>query len=596
MKLTAKQLSLFGLIFLLATGVRFAGLTFDSLWLDESYQTLVGAYGHGAPDFLSQKSEPYRFAFSKPASVPEMLGKFRQVDPLCPPLHAVLLNRWLTLWGDSDIAVRSFSVVCSLLSLVIVFAIATALFGAEAGLLAALVQALSPFDVHYAQEARMYSLVVLTSSLSTGTLLWLLRGFPRQAAIQAYSINSSEQAIAPKMVSAGVACSANTVVDDHRGGAHSARPAAAGSFVMSSSVDHSSHQLSTKSEMGTALAILLAVSYGVFASALINSHYTGLFVACFQALLAVCWMLVTRRWKLFALLVLAAIVAVAAWLPWLPMFLQSASARKESFYVSRESTFIWPFYALFVRIPVNWEVFLSGPRVGGYAIPVYVTSALTLLASLWLSVRTALAGVRRSPMSQTGRGADPLTSQQALLTVWAWALVPASILWFMDVLEGRKVVEIARYTIGSAPAVYILAGAGLLFVARKWRLGCLLLAFHAAFASANLFYLHTVHQREPWKEMAIAVEKVCRPDDLLLVSEYYDVACLDRYLTRPFKQWGVSPAMGREHIESILKGRHRFALLTAQQGEFIKDLIPAEYKIVDRVDMRHGLHLRIYQK
>lgn len=570
MQVTVKQFSQFALILVLAAGVRFAGISFDSLWLDESYQTLVGAYGHGAPEFLNPAAQPYRFTFSNPAPVPEMLRRFREVDPLCPPLHAVLLNRWLAFFGDSDLAIRSLSVVVSLLSIIAVFGIAAYLFGIEAGFLAMLVQALSPFDVHYAQEARMYSLVVLTSAMSTGSLLVLLQQFSGLGAQTAAASAAPDRRAPGGMVSDA----ASTARGDRRSassapGARASRP----------------------------LLMLFALMYAISAWAMINSHYTGLFVGCFQALVAGGWMIATRRWSLALYLVPAAIAVVVLWLPWLPMFLQSAGARKESFYVSRETSFWWPFYALLVRVPVNWEVFLSGPRVGGYAIPVYVTSALSLIsaavASFFTLRKTSSRGGVESGAKEKGLQRFPVPP---LLAVWLWAILPAGILWFLDVLEGRKVVEIARYTIGSAPAVYILAGLGMLALARKWRKGWLLILLHCIFCGANLYYLHTVHQREPWRDMASAVERICKPDDLLVVSEFYNIACLDRYLTMPLNQIGASPAMGKEHVAKLVDGRTRFVLLTAQQGEFIAPMIPAEYKIVDRVDLRHGLHLRVYQR
>lgn len=589
MQVTVKQFSQFALILVLAAGVRFAGISFDSLWLDESYQTLVGAYGHGAPEFLNPAAQPYRFTFSSPAPLPEMLRRFREVDPLCPPLHAVLLNRWLAFFGDSDLAIRSLSVIVSLLSIIVVFGIAAYLFGIEAGLMAMLVQALSPFDVHYAQEARMYSLVVLTSAMSTGSLLLLLHQFAGRGTLAC-------------TLSGGVSSGATAVVTGPGGalperGGPCETVASQDTVSVGASPLDSSSACTRSARPSSLLRMLFALLYALSAWSMINSHYTGLFVGCFQALLAGGWLIATRRWALALYLVPAAIGVVVLWLPWLPMFLQSAGARKESFYVSREASIWWPFYALLVRVPVNWEVFLSGPRVGGYAIPVYVTSALSLISTAVASLFTVRKKWSRGGVESGAGGTERhALSVPALLAVWLWAILPAGILWLLDVLECRKVVEIARYTIGSAPALYILSGLGMLVVARKWRTGWLLILLHCIFCGANLYYLHTVHQREPWRDMAAAVERICKPDDLLVVSEFYNIACLDRYLTRPLNQIGASPAMGKEHVAKLIGGRARFVLLTAQQGEFIAPMIPSQYKIVDRVDLRHGLHLRVYQR
>ncbi len=643
----------------MAVTVRFAGISFDSLWLDESYQSVIGATGHGVADLLTKRDRPYLFRFEKPASVDAVLYNFRKVDALCPPLYAVSLNRWMTLFGDSDLALRSLSALFSLLSIGVVFAIAAYLFGVEAGLAAAFVQALSPFDVHYAQEARMYSLVVLMSALSCGSLTGILS---RKWFFEPESNDNVASGIAAK-----------------------------GKLLPESSPDQialkppSDKRPNLLPWQECLLLCSLSGLYVVSACALINSHYTGLFIVFFQAVLAGGWSAFTKRWRIAGVLVAAFLLIATLWLPWLPMFLQSASSRKESFYVSRQASFWWPFYALFFKIPVNWEVFLCGPRVGGCAIPLYISAALALVSSavaglgallsyfvtdygavakrltaepgvvspggvatnLWKSSsategRSSLRPVgvghedqafqqvsapiialleppekpdkrprSQPPLRSTGSAADGLTALTTgnwnltrgfwsrekgfLLAIWLWAIVPAVVLWFLDVLEGRKVIEIARYTIGTAPAVYILAGLGMLLLSRRFRFGWLIFAVHAIFAFSNLFYLHTVHQREPWKEMAATVERVCRPDDLILVSEYYDIACLDRYLSRPFQQVGASPAMGKSYVCTLIAGKQRFVLITAQEGEFIKDLFPDNYVVTNHIDLRHGLHLRVYE-
>lgn len=650
-----RNLICLAVILVVAATVRFCGITFDSLWLDESYQSMVGACGRGAPNLLSPSQQPFIFRFEKPASLAEVTANFRKVDPLCPPLYAVALNRWMTLFGDCDAAIRSLSVFFSLLSLLLVFAIGTMLFGVEAGLAAAFVQAVSPFDVHYAQEARMYSLVACMSALSTGSLFCLLFGNRLGHRVQG---NAVAQSPAPPL-------------------------------TMSAAEQPRGLVTAIKAMV---LPAALTLCYAASTSALINSHYTGLFIVFFQMVLAGSTVLSTRNWKTGAQVAVSYLLVLVLWLPWLPMFLESASSRKESFYVVREASLTWPLYALLFKIPVNWNIFLSGPRVGGYALAIYVTSALALVSSAvaGLSALVSLAvtdygaaakvlrGRRSSPpctkvgdrsrreafsggsfqvRGPTGKraanlsgregaialraedaqsagtrsatlstldfddftaGADtaqgggkpnriaeaagPLAGDEqmqrgrALLLVWLWACIPALVLWFLDVMEGRKVIEIARYTMGTAPAIYLLAGAGFQYFKKQYRKGWALLALHALFAFANLYYLHTVHQREPWKEMARTVESVCRPDDLLVVSEYYDIACLDRYLSRPFLQIGASPAMGRSAVEKLLQGRSRFILITAQEGEFIKDILPCRFTVRRHIDLRHGLHLRIYQR
>lgn len=506
-------------ILLVATLLRCTGITFDSLWLDEGYQSLVGACGHGQPDLLSPRKEPFLFRFEKPASADRMLRHFREVDPLCPPLYSLTLNRWMSYFGDSDAAIRSLSVVASVLSVLSVTILGTIVLGPQAGLLSGAIMAVSPYDVHYAQEARMYGFVSLFSALSCGSLL----------------------------VYIGTKCGWQLFWDPG------------------------------KNKAGERFSWIWLIAYALASWALINSHYTGLFILLAQGLCSTLFLLVTRQWRLYWQLCLAWLGIAVLWLPWLPMFFQSASIRKESFYVAREPSFSWPFYALLLRIPVNWETFLAGNRVVAWAAPLYATSAIFLLSSF-----QALFVERRH--------------RYVVRYLWLWAWIPAVALWFLDSLENHRVVEISRYTIGILPAATLLAGYGLSRLIGMNRKFLWLAVIHAIFALVNLVYTHTVHQREPWREMAAALEERWHPHDLVVVSEYYNIALLDRYLTKPYRQIGASPAMGADAIAKILAGEKKFALVMAQKGDDLAGMIPEGFVVKDQVDFSHALHLKIYEK
>ena len=87
-----------------------------------------------------------------------------------PPLYYVLLHFWIQLFGDSDVAVRSFSGVCSLVSLLGLFFLVRRVWGTETACIATGILAASAFASYYATEARMYALVMLLVVL----LGWML--------------------------------------------------------------------------------------------------------------------------------------------------------------------------------------------------------------------------------------------------------------------------------------------------------------------------------------------------------------------------------------------------------------------------------------
>lgn len=77
-----------------------------------------------------------------------------------PPLFYVLLHFWMRVFGEGDLAVRSFSGLGALATLVLAIFAGRRLAGRDGALMLVGLLALSPFAVRYATEARMYSLVI----------------------------------------------------------------------------------------------------------------------------------------------------------------------------------------------------------------------------------------------------------------------------------------------------------------------------------------------------------------------------------------------------------------------------------------------------
>ena len=83
-----------------------------------------------------------------------------------PPLYHFLLYLWLRLTGSSVFALRFLSLVLGVLTVPLVYDLARLAFGEPVGLLASLLCAISPFQVYYSQEARMYALATFFTTLS----------------------------------------------------------------------------------------------------------------------------------------------------------------------------------------------------------------------------------------------------------------------------------------------------------------------------------------------------------------------------------------------------------------------------------------------
>jgi uncharacterized membrane protein len=84
-----------------------------------------------------------------------------------PPLFYLLLHIWMSVFGSSEAATHSLSLVFGLVSIPAGMWAGWSLFGRRAGLYAAVLFAFSTFLTAYAQESRMYELMALLGLLAT---------------------------------------------------------------------------------------------------------------------------------------------------------------------------------------------------------------------------------------------------------------------------------------------------------------------------------------------------------------------------------------------------------------------------------------------
>jgi uncharacterized membrane protein len=89
-----------------------------------------------------------------------------------PPLHYMILNLWVSVFGNGEWALRFPSVIFSSLTILVVYQLGRELFNKNVGLIAAALLTFSPFAVSHAQNAKMYALFWL---LSTASFLFFFR-------------------------------------------------------------------------------------------------------------------------------------------------------------------------------------------------------------------------------------------------------------------------------------------------------------------------------------------------------------------------------------------------------------------------------------
>jgi mannosyltransferase len=102
-------------------------------------------------------------------SLGDFLHSVRRADPTMTPVFFTCVYVWASLFGDSLYMVKLLPVTLGMATLVLLFVVGRKFYGNRAGLIAAALAALAVTHVFYAQEVRMYCLLlplVLSSALT----------------------------------------------------------------------------------------------------------------------------------------------------------------------------------------------------------------------------------------------------------------------------------------------------------------------------------------------------------------------------------------------------------------------------------------------
>jgi len=132
------------LIMLLALALQLYGLESKSLWHDE-LGTLTNSSPNGS----------WLDVVRNPLTIPTLPK---------PPLYFAVIHLFLAM-DSSVFAARLPSLVFALLTIPTLYVVGKSIFDRQVGLLAAFLLAISPLQIRYAQEARMYSMLAFFSLL-----------------------------------------------------------------------------------------------------------------------------------------------------------------------------------------------------------------------------------------------------------------------------------------------------------------------------------------------------------------------------------------------------------------------------------------------
>jgi mannosyltransferase len=88
-----------------------------------------------------------------------------------PPLFYVLLHAWMQVWGRTETATHALSLIFALAAVPVAYWAAASVFDRRTGTYCAILAAGLPFLTTYAQETRMYSIVLLESIVVAASFL-----------------------------------------------------------------------------------------------------------------------------------------------------------------------------------------------------------------------------------------------------------------------------------------------------------------------------------------------------------------------------------------------------------------------------------------
>ncbi len=137
-------------ITLIGGGLRVFLLANKGMWLDETFSV-----------WLANKS------------IVDMLQWIVKIDQH-PPLYYLLLHYWMALKGDTPYNVRLLSALFGTVTIPIIYLIGKRISGMMMGLAAAVFLAFSLFNIYFAQETRMYTLLTFNVTVAIYAMIRLL--------------------------------------------------------------------------------------------------------------------------------------------------------------------------------------------------------------------------------------------------------------------------------------------------------------------------------------------------------------------------------------------------------------------------------------
>jgi 4-amino-4-deoxy-L-arabinose transferase-like glycosyltransferase len=423
------------LIFILGGfALRLYRLGADSLWYDETVSALLAS-----------------------KSIPDLVA--RTARDIHPPGYYLLLHLWTRLSGDTEFALAFFSVVFGMLLIPLTYALARRMLGRTVAMWSALLVAISPFNLWYSQEVRMYTLGAVLGLVT----LWC----------------------ALEMVNQQISKSANQQIPALH------RPAGQHGRTGANASKSANRQIAKPREWRCLVGYALAATTGLYVL-----YYFGFLLVTLNVLVIV-YLLFNRQFRRLGIWLLAQVAVLVLYLAWLPIAWRQATNPP-----------VPPWRGLIPLHTVLLEVW-AALSLGQSVQPSQVWPILLVIVALYLL--GILSQIRKSPISNL---------QSPLLLV-AYTFVPVLLIYLVSLITPLYHVRYV-FTYAPAFYILLGAGLAWL-TRRLWPLAAAAVLALLIGSTFSIYELHTNprYAADDLRAAVGFISERWRPGDAILINAGY---------------------------------------------------------------------------
>ena len=474
------------LIILLGFSLRFYNLAKESLWFDEIYGGILPA------------KQSITYLLNPDISLPVST-------------YHIILHYWMQIFGQSEFSVRFPALIFGVLSIFVIYKLGKVIFNQEIGLLSALILAISPFQIHYSQEARPYSLLMLLSLVSVYYFVKFIKSsdeknFDRKFNSPVHKILNCQKPTPIEKWHAHSIVNFIRMVFEH-----------AQNFLKSG-IRRVRHE--SKDEWKILTFIKNKKNIGIYmVSTLIGiyTHYFIFFLLIFQNIYF--FMYNIKNKKVVKSWLISQCIITLIFLLYSPYFLKYII-----FVLNGGLAFLKPYFSLFSIMKTFYVFILDYAFINSnYCIPCFHVNPFIIFLIGIVFLLLIFLGIKNL-FDYKKNFKELIHKNEKSIFLILYLIVPILILYTISFIIPLFQV---RYVIYSSAPLYILISKGISRFKRRGKLILVVLVLLLFSLVLNSYYNEVT--KEQWREASNLIDKFAMKDDVIIypystfVFEYYNV-------------------------------------------------------------------------